>query len=247
MPTSATKPDARRAPLRILAVGAHPDDIEFGCGGVLLVEAARGSAISLLLCSRGEAGTHGTPDEREAETCRAAALLNAEVTFLGLGGDAHLEATNAHALTLARHLRRVRPDVLLAPTVEPNQHPDHAAVGSLCRDAARFARYGKVPELLDLLPPHAIGHLLHYAITPGAEPVGRPGVRVDISVQFPRWIELMECHATQMRTRRYVELQTARARVLGLEAGVEHAQALFPGDPFLVGSLAELPAAVRLF
>ncbi len=49
------------------AVGAHPDDLEFGCGGVLLAEAARGSEISLCICSRGEAGSNGTPDEREAE------------------------------------------------------------------------------------------------------------------------------------------------------------------------------------
>ena len=53
--------------LRILGVGAHPDDLEFGCGGVLLAEAARGSEISLCICSRGEAGSNGTPNEREAE------------------------------------------------------------------------------------------------------------------------------------------------------------------------------------
>lgn len=233
--------------MRVLAVGAHPDDIEFGCGGVLLGEAERGSAISLLVCSRGESGTHGTPAEREAETRRAAGLLHAEsLEFLDLGGDAHLEATNAHALLLARHIRRTRPHVVLAPTTERNQHPDHAAVGSLCRDAARFARYGKIAELLDL-PPHAIRHFFHYAITPGAEPAGALELRIDVGAQFQRWIELMECHATQMRTRRYVELQTARARLLGLEAGVEYATALFPVDPFLVRSLAEIPASVRLF
>ncbi len=57
----------------------------------------------------------------------------------------------------------------------------------------------------------------------------------------------MECHQTQLRTRNYIELQTARARLLGLEAGVEYAQALFPGDDFLVESLGDLPPSVRLF
>ena len=52
-------------PCRILAVGAHPDDVEFACGGVLLTEAARGSKLFLCVCSRGESGTNGTPDERE--------------------------------------------------------------------------------------------------------------------------------------------------------------------------------------
>ncbi|MFN2509733.1 MAG: PIG-L family deacetylase, partial [Chthoniobacterales bacterium] len=49
--------------LRILAIGAHPDDIEFGCGGILLGEAARGSEIFLCVCSRGESSSNGTPDE----------------------------------------------------------------------------------------------------------------------------------------------------------------------------------------
>ncbi len=141
---------------------------------------------------------------------------------------------------------RARPHVLLAPTTERNQHPDHAAVGSLCRDAARFARYGKIAELLDF-PPHAIRHFFHYAITPGAEPADALHARVDISAPIERWVEVMECHRTQLRSRRYIELQTARARVRGLEAGVEYASALFPVDPFLVRSLAEVPASVRLF
>ena len=57
----------------------------------------------------------------------------------------------------------------------------------------------------------------------------------------------MECHTTQLRTRRYVELQIARARLLGLTTGVEYAQALYPVDDFLINNLAELPASVRLF
>ena len=57
----------------------------------------------------------------------------------------------------------------------------------------------------------------------------------------------MECHATQLRTRRYVELQAARARFLGLTSGVAYAQALYPVDDFLIHDLAALPASVRLF
>ena len=57
----------------------------------------------------------------------------------------------------------------------------------------------------------------------------------------------MECHRTQLRTRRYIELQTARARLLGIEAGVEYAQALFPTDDLLVESLTQIPRSVRLF
>lgn len=96
------------------------------------------------------------------------------------------------------------------------------------------------------LPSHALAHCFGYAVTPSAEP-SRAAIRVDISAQFDRWVALMECHQTQLRTRRYIELQIARARLLGIEAGVEYAQALFASDPWLVENLSELPRSVRLF
>ena len=234
-------------PTRILAIGAHPDDIEFGCGGILLAEAARDSEIFLALCSRGEAGTNGTPNEREAEARAAAKVLRAEIAFLDFGGDSHMEPSNANALALARHLRVVRPEIVLSSVTSPDQHPDHAIVGQLCRDAVRFARYGGIAELRDLSP-HTVGHHLGYAVTPGAERSGeRYAIRVDISTHFAGWVELMECHRTQLRTRNYIDLQTARARLYGVEAGVEYAQVLFPHDNLLVRTLAEIPPTVRLF
>ena len=232
---------------KILAIGAHPDDIEFGCGGVLLAEAARGNRIDLYVCSRGESSSNGTPAERETETRSAAALLGATLKFLDLGGDSHIAASVANTLAIARCIRAVRPDIMLAPTTVSEQHPDHAAVGRICRDALRLARYGGIIELRNL-PPHAVGHFFAYAVTPSAEPPrGGPAVHVDISAYFKRWVQLMECHATQLRTRDYIELQTARARLLGVQAGVEYAQALFLSDHLLVGTLAELPPAIRLF
>lgn len=232
--------------MRILAVGAHPDDVEFACGGILLSERARGSEIFLCVCSRGEAATNGTPAEREAEARRAAQILGAQIEFQDFGGDAHLEPSNRNALALARQIRAVKPDVVLSSVTSPDQHPDHSVVGDLCRAAARFARYGGIAELRELAP-HAIGHHLEYAVTPGAEPHARFSVRVDITAQVAEWIALMECHQTQLRTRNYIELQTARARQVGVEAGVEYAQALFPRDHMLVKTLAEIPRSVRLF
>jgi len=232
---------------RILALGAHPDDIEFGCGGVLLAAAADGSEIALCICSRGEAGSNGTPNEREAEARNAAKVLGATITFLDLGGDCHLEISPAGSIAIAREIRATRPDILLGPVGWPEQHSDHVVVSHLCRNAARLARYGGLEELRDL-PPHAIKHHLEYAITPGTEPArdGR-AIRVDMSEHFARWVELMGCHQTQLRTRRYIDLQTARARLLGLAAGVEYAQALYLTADFLIRRLEDLPASVRIF
>src|SRR5262249_43433876 len=155
--------------LPLLAFGAHPDDIEFGSGGVIAQETRAGRPAHMGVCSRGEAATHGQPEERVAEAQRAAAILGASIEFVLLDGDSHLEIKTAHAITLAGVLRRVRPGIVLAPSTVENQHPDHARLGRLVRDAARLARDGGVQEL-NAWPPHPIEQLLFYALTIESEP-----------------------------------------------------------------------------
>jgi LmbE family N-acetylglucosaminyl deacetylase len=223
----------------LLVFGAHPDDIEFGCCGVIAREAQAGRATHFVVCSRGEAGTHGTPKQRVAEAKKAAAILGATVEFIELDGDAHLEIHAAHALKLAAIIRRRRPALVLAPTVELNQHPDHWRLGQLVCDATRLARYGGLRELKKL-PAHKIANLFFYAITPDAEPPGALPVLIDISPPeiLKTWTAAMEAHASQMKTRNYVEFQIARAKVAGMCAGVAYAQALFPNEPMVFDSLA---------
>ncbi len=234
--------------LPLLAFGAHPDDIEFGCGGIVAREAQAGRPIHFVVCSRGEAGTNGTPAERTKEAEQAAKILGATVEFIELDGDAHLEIRSAHALKLAAILRRVRPALVLSPTPEQNQHPDHWRLGTLVRDATRLARYGGLAELRELTP-HVVGGLFFYALGAGSEPTHMPPVLIDISAPevVATWTKAMEAHASQMKTRNYVELQLARARVLGLGAGLAHAQALWPNDPLVFSSLAPLTKAASKF
>jgi LmbE family N-acetylglucosaminyl deacetylase len=232
----------------LLAFGAHPDDIEFGCGGVIAGEARAGREIHLVVCSRGESASHGTPEQRTAETEKSAALLGATLEWLELDGDAHLEIRAAHAIKLAGVIRRLRPGIVLAPSLAENQHPDHARLGRLIRDAARLARYGGIAELRSQ-PAHAIDQLFYYAVTPEAEPKDITPVLVDISAPeiIGTWTSAMQAHATQMSARNYVELQLTRARLNGLRAGIEYAQALFPNDPLVVKSLAQVQRGVRRF
>ena len=232
----------------LLAFGAHPDDIEFGCGGVIARETQAGRKVYFVICSRGEAGTHGTPKQRTAEAKKAAALLGATVEFIKLDGDAHLEIRAAHAIKLAGILRRVRPGIVLAPSVVENQHPDHWRLGKLVRDAARLARYGGLKELRRS-PPHAIGQLFFYAVTPEAEPRDISPVLVDVSAPeiISAWTAAMAAHESQVRARNYIELQITRARLLGARAGIGHAIAMFSNDPLVIESLAQLNRSARRF
>ena len=248
MKTLRAVPSRSSALQPLLAFGAHPDDIEFGCGGVVAKETRAGRAAHFVICSRGEAASHGTPAQRAAEAKKSAALLGATVEFIELDGDAHLEVRVAHAIKLAGVLRRVRPGIVLAPGMVENQHPDHARLGQLVRDAARLARYGGLKELRHL-PAHAIEQLFFYAVTPESEPSGITPVLIDVSATgiLTAWTAAMEAHLSQTSARSYVELQLTRARLRGLRAGIGHAIALFPNDPLVLDSLAAVSRGARRF
>ena len=183
----------------------------------------------------------------EAEAENAATLLGATLEFIDLEGDAHLEVRAVHAIKIAAILRRLRPGLLLAPSLVENQHPDHWRLGQIVRDAARLARYGGLQELRGM-PPHAIGQLLYYAVTAEAEPRELPMfINVSDPQVIKKWNDSMAAHASQQQTRNYAELQITRARLHGLRAGVGHAIPLWPNDPVVLDSLAAIERSARSF
>jgi bacillithiol biosynthesis deacetylase BshB1 len=230
--------------MRILAVGAHPDDVEFGCAPILIQDVRSGHEARILITSKGEAASAGTPEERAQEAREAAKIIGAAIQFVDMGGDCQIRNTPANAMTLAREIRRFRPDVILAPHPGENQHPDHSIVGKMSRDAARLARYGGLEQLQDL-PPHQITSLYYYVITQVL--VDPPQVVVDVSAVYADWQAAIQCHASQMKTRSYPDLVTSRARAWGASIGVEYAVGLWLNDPVRINSLADLPLSARYF
>jgi N-acetylglucosamine malate deacetylase 1 len=232
----------------LLAFGAHPDDIEFGFGGIAAAETRAKRQVHFVVCSSGESGTNGTPRQRMAEARKSATLLGSTIEFIKLAGDAHLEVSVTHTIRLAEILRRIRPEVVVAPSPAENQHPDHACLGKIIRDAARLARFGGLQELRGQLP-HAIKQLFFYAITPEAEPANITPVLIDVSVPevVAAWTAAMQAHASQMLTRNYIDFQLTRARWFGARAGVEYAIALFPNEPLVFDSLAKAGRGTRQF
>jgi LmbE family N-acetylglucosaminyl deacetylase len=232
-----------------LVFGAHPDDIEFGCGGVVVqATALRESSAHFVVTSLGEAASNGTPEQRRAEAESAAKILGASIEFIELDGDSHLEISSEHTLRLAGLIRQHRPTILLAPSCVENQHPDHSRLGKLVRDAARLARYGGLKELSELAP-HEIEQLFFYAVTPDGEPRDTVPVLIDVSAPsiVAAWTAAMNAHGSQASTRNYVELQLTRAKLFGTRAGVEYAMALYPNDPLIFDSLADAGRGARRF
>lgn len=229
--------------MNILAIGPHPDDIEFGCAPILIKEVRQGNAVRMLVLSRGEAGSAGTPEDREEESRKAAHLIGASVDFLDFGGDCHLEYAPENAFRIAAEIRKFRPQIVLAPHPQENQHPDHAVAGKLVRDACRFARYGGLEEL-EYSPVHRVGNLFFYNITQHLE---KPDIVIDISDLIPEWEAVMNCHESQAMSKGYIDLQKTGARLLGLTIGTEYAIGLFANDPLRLEAISDMKLSSRNF
>jgi len=138
-----------RVPVSVLAIGAHPDDIEFGCGATLAKWAAAGAVLHHLVLTDGAKGSWDPAQDesaliasRKEEQRRAAALLGGgDVTFLGRT-DGELRNDTGTRWEVSRLLRLIRPDVVLAhdPWRRYRLHPDHRAAGFIATDSIVAAR-----------------------------------------------------------------------------------------------------------
>lgn len=211
----------------ILAIGAHPDDVDFCLGGILAKMAAEGSAVAILDLTSGEKGTHGTPTIRRKEGERAAQVIGAKRFFLDFE-DGSIADSPEGRKKIARVIRDLKPKLVFAPLWKGEMsHPDHFACGQLARNAVRYARLEKmVPNKKR----HQVEGILHY-LFPYQE---NPDFLIDVTPYKDLWKEMMLCHASQMKTFDYVGWNMRSARKFGDMAGVEYAQGLIKGNPVIV-------------
>ncbi|MFA5991513.1 MAG: PIG-L family deacetylase [Candidatus Doudnabacteria bacterium] len=228
--------------MKILAIGAHPDDVEFGCGGLVIKEVLKGSQVKIVVCSLGEAGTNGTPTDRKKEATAAAKLAGAKIEFLNLGGDCHIQDSPTNAIKLAGIIRKFKPNIVLAPEMQRNQHPDHYAVAKIAHAACRVARYGGLKEIKKL-PIHKVDALYFYPSR--AEWSSRPDVVIDVSDVQNLWEKTMSAHKSQMKTKSYHDLVFTKAQAMGASVGVKYAIGLWTNDPIRLNRISDLNLSSR--
>jgi bacillithiol biosynthesis deacetylase BshB1 len=234
----------------LLAFGAHPDDVEVGCGGLIVKLRKRGYKVALVIMTQGEMGTGGTPELRRQETIDAAEIMGATVVAHLDLGDCRLEDTFDSRVEVARYIRRHRPKIVLAPWFAGGHgkrasHPDHIACGKLVVNGANYATLKKLPVEE---PPYAIGALFHYFLPPEVTPT----FIVDITDEFETWIKALSAHRTQFlnpdKGRDYLWFLESMARGYGSQVGVKYGQGYAIGEPLriedpfcLIGACGHVP------
>jgi bacillithiol biosynthesis deacetylase BshB1 len=126
----------------VLAIFAHPDDVELTVGGTLLKMKSLGYRTGALDVTRGEMGTRGTPEGRAEESDEAAKILKLDIRENLELPDGHVWLTEETRTRLVRVLRRLKPKILLTHQLD-DPHPDHNHIAQLVREAARLASMQK--------------------------------------------------------------------------------------------------------
>ncbi len=133
--------------LDILAIGAHPDDIELSCAGTLIGQIEKGKKVGLLDLTRGEMGTRGTPEMRLEEANAAAKIMGALVRDNAGMRDGFFTHNEENLKKIAFYIRKYQPEIILANAIT-DRHPDHGKAAKLISDAGFVSGLKKV-EILD--------------------------------------------------------------------------------------------------
>jgi N-acetylglucosamine malate deacetylase 1 len=173
----------------LLAIAAHPDDVEQTCGGTLLRAAAQGYRTGVLDLTAGEMGSRGTPESRLAEAEAAARILGLVHRGNLRFPDTRLVNWVEYREALAHEIRRLRPRTVILPYWEA-RHPDHYHAGAIAFDACFLAGLRKLdPESEPARPYKVIYSSMYANVT--------PSFIVDISRQFERRMESLFCYESQ--------------------------------------------------
>lgn len=178
-------------PVDLLAIAAHPDDVELTCGGTLIKTARAGQRTGILDLTAGETGTRGSPDVRAKESAAAAKVMGVDQRIIAGLPDAHLHNTDETRRVVVKWLRHFQPKTVILP-FPVGRHPDHRAASELGRDAcflsglAKYDAEGK---------PHKVQKVL-YALAYREDPV-KPTFVVDISEEFETKMAAIKCYASQ--------------------------------------------------
>ena len=215
--------------MRVLAVGAHPDDVEILCGGTLARYAADGHDVEIAIATDGTAGHREIgPTElaplREAEARSAGAVIGAEVHWLGFP-DEFLFDDRPTRLAFVDVIRRARPDVILTHA-ENDYHPDHRAAKQLVFNASFIST---LPNIETEHDPLASVPALFYMDTLAGQDF-HPEAFVDVTGTFETKVDMLACHESQVAWLRdhdgvdILDFVRVVARTRGIQADVRYAE-----------------------
>ena len=175
----------------VLAIAAHPDDMELICGGTLIRAQMLGRSTAILDLAAGEMASRGTPELRAKEAAKAAKVMGVTIREnLGLP-DGGIQNTPENRARISVVIRRLQPKIVITHSLH-GRHPDHPIVAQLVRDACFVAGLKKVEPKVAAHRPLKVLHALSFR-----EDNQKPTFVVDITDAFEKKLEAIGCYESQ--------------------------------------------------
>ncbi len=180
--------------LDILAISAHPDDVELGCSGTLLVHLQAGAKIGIIDLTLGELGTRGTSILRTQEAEAARIILGAAIRENLEFADGFFENNRAHQIKLIEAIRKYQPDIVLTNAVE-DRHPDHGRASKLISDSCFLSGLAKIETRFEgkmqmAWRPKAVYHFIQDRLI-------KPDLIVDITTVWEQKMASIKAYKSQ--------------------------------------------------
>ena len=230
--------------LDILVFGAHPDDVELGCGGTVIKEVKAGKKVGIIDLTRGELGTRGTAEIRTAETKKATEIMGVAVRENMNFKDGFFKDDEAHKLAIIEKIRKYQPEIVITNAVS-DRHPDHGRGSEISVDACFLSGLEKIETNQKVWRPRAIYHYIQFNNL-------TPDVVVDISEEMGEKLNAVKAYSTQFFNPESNESETIissmgfldsvsyRAKDLGRQANCEYAEGFLAHQIPKVDSLLDI-------
>jgi bacillithiol biosynthesis deacetylase BshB1 len=221
--------------LDILAIGAHPDDVELGCGATLAKEISKGKKVGIIDLTRGELGTRGTAETRDEESSEAAKILGVVLRTNMEFADGFFVNDKRHQMELIKMIRKYQPEIVLCNAID-DRHIDHGKGSKLVNDACFLSGLLKIDTKIEdedgWQEPWRPKHVYHYIQWKNIE----PDFVVDVSGFMDKKMQAVLAYKTQFFDAKSKEPETPissknftdsieyRARDLGRLIGVEYGE-----------------------
>ena len=217
----------------VLAIGAHPDDVELGCGGTLAKLISEGKKVAIVDLTQGELGTRGTNFTRAEEAAEAAKILEISARENLKMKDGFIQNSEEYQMKIVTMIRKYQPEIVLSNAID-DRHPDHAKASKLVSDACFLSGLVKIETVLEgnnqqaWRPKHIFNYIQWKNIT--------PDFVIDITDFMQKKIDACLAYKTQfydpnstepitpIATKDFLESLTYRAQDLGRLSGVDFAE-----------------------
>lgn len=215
--------------LDILAIGAHPDDVELSCSGTLLKHIAMGKKCGIVDLTAGGLGTRGSAELRLKEAAAAAKITGVLVRDnLGMA-DGFFQNDKEHQLQIIKKIREYQPDIVLCNAVE-DRHPDHGRAAQLVSEACFYSGLRKIEiKGLEAWRPKAVYHYIQ-------DKQLKADFVIDVTAFADKKMAAIQAFKSQffdpdskepespISSKNFLEIVKAKMRVYGREAGFEYAE-----------------------